>query len=494
MGVCKNNCKVRDPIDTSKPIVHQPDGTEFNPSEISPSDRADHQAKAREAQQVQIEDAKEKLPQGLREKAIGWLKDKFPWIEALGRALWDDLHRHEWSSDQAVNLAWFEEWKSHIPNFGCKCRDHFNDLLAKFPPPLDKPKAMPLWTWTIHNMVNRKRGAREFPYEYARRTYGWPSNYPASSKVPTKLVFHHHLSPGDVLMVTAVLEDLHAAYSGRFKTDTRTSSPAIFTNNPWITPIEPDDKEARHIQLHYPQYQWQDDYPIHFAEAMTQYLADELNIEIPAITKRPVLYLSEAEIANRPFEESYWLITSGGKSDYTCKWPSMHVLQQAIDLMPSITFLQVGNEGDAGGGMVHTQPRLKGKNVIDLVGRTPNQRDLFALAYHAEGAIAPVTFLMHVAGALRKPAIVLAGGREAPTWERYPEHTYLHSIGALPCCEKRACHKLRTVKLEDGSDKNQGLCSLPIFRTGFDPTPKCQDRIAPEEIVSVVLKSFPQVA
>lgn len=55
-----------------------------------------------------------------------------------------------------------------------------------------------------------------------------------------------------------------------------------------------------------------------------------------------------------------------------------------------IQFVQVGDKS-------HHHPRLN--NVIDLVGKT-DIRQLTRLAYHAEGAICPVTFLMHLMAAV----------------------------------------------------------------------------------------------
>ena len=55
---------------------------------------------------------------------------------------------------------------------------------------------------------------------------------------PRDLILTCELSPGDILMMTAAVRDLHLAYPGRFRTDVRTSAGAIWENNPYITPLD----------------------------------------------------------------------------------------------------------------------------------------------------------------------------------------------------------------------------------------------------------------
>jgi hypothetical protein len=45
-----------------------------------------------------------------------------------------------------------------------------------------------------------------------------------------KLILRSSQSPGDILMLTAAVRDLHAAYPGQFQTDVRTSADAIWEN------------------------------------------------------------------------------------------------------------------------------------------------------------------------------------------------------------------------------------------------------------------------
>ncbi|MFT5466117.1 MAG: ADP-heptose:LPS heptosyltransferase [Verrucomicrobiales bacterium] len=61
---------------------------------------------------------------------------------------------------------------------------------------------------------------------------------------PKKLILRNHQSPGDIVMLTAAVRDLHAHYPGQFLTDVRTPCPALWEHNPYLTPIADDDPEA----------------------------------------------------------------------------------------------------------------------------------------------------------------------------------------------------------------------------------------------------------
>jgi len=64
-----------------------------------------------------------------------------------------------------------------------------------------------------------------------------------SSKV-TKLIFSNQQSPGDIVMLTAAVRDVHKAYPCRFLTDIRTPCPHLWENNPYITSLDEQDPEV----------------------------------------------------------------------------------------------------------------------------------------------------------------------------------------------------------------------------------------------------------
>jgi len=47
---------------------------------------------------------------------------------------------------------------------------------------------------------------------------------------PLRLIIYQHQSPGDILMLTATLSDIHAQYPGLFVTDVRVPSMELFSS------------------------------------------------------------------------------------------------------------------------------------------------------------------------------------------------------------------------------------------------------------------------
>lgn len=271
-------------------------------------------------------------------------------------------------------------------------------------------------------------------------------------------------------MLTAAARDLHLAHPGKFATDVRTSCPAIWENNPWITPIADDDSDARTLDCHYPLIHQSNRAPYHFIHAFAQHLGDQLGIHIPLTEFKGDIHIAEKEkrwmsqVMEQTGEDTrFWIINAGGKYDYTIKWWDWRRYQQVVDHFKGrILFVQVGEKG-------HYHPPLDG--VLDLRGKT-NLRQLIRLVYHADGVLSGVTASMHLAAAVpvrpgrpkNRACVVVAGGREPVQWEAYPHHQYLHTNGALRCCDQGGCWKSRTVALNDGDNKDRqtSLCLSPV--------------------------------
>jgi ADP-heptose:LPS heptosyltransferase len=124
---------------------------------------------------------------------------------------------------------------------------------------------------------------------------------------------------------------------------------------------------------------------------------------------------------------------------------------------------------------------------VDLRGQT-SLRQLVRLVHHADGVVSAVSLLMHLAAAVEvrpkrprnRPCVVIAGGREPPHWVAYPHHQFIHTMGALPCCDDGGCWKSRTVALGDGDDKDRPgeLCVDPV-----GGLPRCMDLITADEVI-----------
>jgi len=302
-----------------------------------------------------------------------------------------------------------------------------------------------------------------------------------------KLILECSQSPGDVVVMTAAVRDLHAAFPGEYVTDVRTPCPALWENNPHVTPIEDGDPDARHIPMHYPLIQQSNATTAHFLDGFREYLGEQLGRTIRRGPARGDIHLSAAEHAAPCVVELltgnpvYWLIVSGGKRDFTAKvWDPARWQAVVNHFRGRIQFVQVGEAG-------HDHPALAG--VVDLRGRT-NLRELVNLVHRASGVLCPVTALMHLAAAVPRmcadvrPCVVVAGGREPVQWERYPGHTFLDTIGKLPCCASGGCWKSRVVPLGDGHDES--LCVRPVeIRPGVN-LPACLDMITAADVIRAV--------
>jgi ADP-heptose:LPS heptosyltransferase len=308
-----------------------------------------------------------------------------------------------------------------------------------------------------------------------------------------RLILRNHQSPGDIVMLTAAIRDLHRTYPNEFITDVRTPCAPIWENNPYITPLEEGDG-VEVVDCHYPLINRSDEAPYHFIHGFTEYLNDILGVRIRPTVFRGDVHISDLEKTwfsqveeilgdSKPF----WIIVAGGKQDFTIKWWSQARYQQVVDhFLRRILFVQVGEAG-------HVHPPLR--NVIDLRGKT-DLRQLIRLVYHAQGVLCPVTLLMHLAAAVEtrpgmprsRPCVVVAGGREPPHWEAYPYHQFIHRAGALPCCDARGCWKSRVLPLGDGDEKDlpQNCCSNVVAAD----LPRCMDMITASDVIRAMETYF----
>ena len=89
-----------------------------------------------------------------------------------------------------------------------------------------------------------------------------------------KLILRNWQSPGDIVMLTAAVRDLHLAYPGRFQTDVRTPCPALWEHNPWITPMPDDEPGVRLVECHYPLIHRSNQAPYHFIHGFIEFRND----------------------------------------------------------------------------------------------------------------------------------------------------------------------------------------------------------------------------
>jgi ADP-heptose:LPS heptosyltransferase len=303
-----------------------------------------------------------------------------------------------------------------------------------------------------------------------------------------RLLVNCNLQPGDLVVLTAAIRDLNLAYPGRFRCNVWNGKaqayPAIWENNPDIDKTISPSRCDRQVSPHYHEELRQSKTlnNMHFTEAYTCNLAKQLQLDIPVTEKRPVLYLSERERLERPFDYPYWVLIAGGKVDFTAKWWHAKKWQKLLDQNRYLKFIQVGATGPQ-----CWNPRLRG--AVDKLGQT-TLRDLICYIYHAEGVICGITCGMHIAGAFGRFCVVVAGGREGPSWEKYPEHVCLHTIGRLPCCLKGACWKshvdLSMVPVD--TECRYSFVCTDVVDDGIQKQPRCLHIIPPETVYYAIHK------
>lgn len=335
-----------------------------------------------------------------------------------------------------------------------------------------------------------------------------------------QLILSHKLAPGDIMMMTAMVRDLHRCYPNRYLTDVDTTAPELWINNPYRSKV--DKRGALRLKVGYPLIRQSNQCGLHFIQGFIEDINEKLNINVRLTEFRADLHLSELELNKKYVDyDNYWVIISGGKADFTTKWWDPIRYQEVVDkLCDKINFVQIGGRPNAGGAR-HNHPGLR--NVQNLVGHT-TLRDALAILAKAKGVITPVTCFMHAAAAFGIPAVVVAGGREHYTWEAYNEetlqrnmayaagmvkkpvinpkdwvgwspsidkqfvphkfipHIYFHSIGKLDCSRSGGCWR---PKVTEGSpDKN---CLNVIQRPGRPALPVCMDSISVDDVVNAVL-------
>ena len=305
--------------------------------------------------------------------------------------------------------------------------------------------------------------------------------------------FKLNLAPGDTLVATSAIRDLHLAYPDKFKTTFVGTAGYLFDNNPYISQMSlREERYAEDIQLRYPLINSSNKNSYHFIHGFRKHLEKELNLIIPPTEMRGDVHISDKEKYNPLIEGDYWVIFAGGKYDFTAKWWNPHYYQSVIDhFKGTIKFVQAGLEK-------HFHPKLNG--VVDMIGKCED-RKIINLIYHSVGVVTPVSFGMHLASAVpsskmvNRACVVIAGGREPVQWEMYPWHKFLHSVGTMDCCAKGGCWKSRCQQVGDGDKKDnpERMCEYPVELSNnisceYNPLsiPKCMYDIKPQDVIHAI--------
>ncbi len=259
--------------------------------------------------------------------------------------------------------------------------------------------------------------------------------------VPGHLIWFG-LAPGDDLLCTAVLRELHKR--GGEKVWMMTQNPEIFRGNADVARVVPVDDI-------YPQIarKWVRRYDL-----LTYYRHDEAGKIIPPkdhvitalcaraditgeIDLRPYMHLTDREKEAGKWAQGRIAIQSSGLD---AAFPSLNKqwyperFQAVVDkLKGAFEFVQLGSKSD---------PLLEGAR--DMRGKT-SMRESGAILASCRLYIGGEGFLMHMARAVDCPSVIVYGGRVAPRQIGYACNTNLYTeLPCSPCWERDKCDFNRT--------------------------------------------------
>lgn len=319
------------------------------------------------------------------------------------------------------------------------------------------------------------------------------------------LMIRNTQSPGDIVVLSAAIRDLHIAHPGKYATAVNVSPGAehIFFNNPNVRRIiKGRGKEPgwRQFVAHYPLIKRCNQERKHFLWGFGLDMNKRLKTNIRLTKFQPDLHISEAEARTPLIEPPYWVFLSGGKKDFRTKIWSQQYWQRVIDATrDKIRWVQCG-----GGSSNHIEHIPKRGIHANMVAKT-SLRDFMRLIYHADGVVCVVTAAMHIAAGFNKPCVVIAGGREPWWWEAYTEenrllnmrqvdpnwtpppgddfmpHKFLHTMGKLSCCKDKGCWKSKL--------KKSSVCKH-VVNVGGQRLPKCKAMIEPEQVIDSIFDYY----
>src|SRR5262249_22465014 len=142
-----------------------------------------------------------------------------------------------------------------------------------------------------------------------------------------KLILKCGLSPGDIVMMSAAVRDLHRTHPGQFLTDVRTACPDLWENNPHITPLHEGSPGVEEIACSYPLIDRSNEAPYHSLHGFIAFLNERLGITYGPTAFKGDIHLSEQEKAwySQVHEVTgedtpFWMVAAGGKYDVSIKW------------------------------------------------------------------------------------------------------------------------------------------------------------------------------
>lgn len=152
------------------------------------------------------------------------------------------------------------------------------------------------------------------------------NTFPGSKAPVRRLILKNFRSPGDIVMLTAAVRDLHQCYPNQFATDVRTPCPHFWENNPYISELDENDPEVTVIQCEYPLIHQSNQAPCHFIHGFIEFLNERLGLNIKPTAFKGDIHISNLEkswisqveeITGK--DTPFCIIVASGKHDFTIK-------------------------------------------------------------------------------------------------------------------------------------------------------------------------------
>src|SRR5688572_11260601 len=110
-----------------------------------------------------------------------------------------------------------------------------------------------------------------------------------------KLILSCPLAPGDLVLLSAAVRDLHRTYPGQFSTDVRTYCPQLWQNNPYIDRLSETQRDVELIECVYPLIDHANRLPVHALHGFKDFLNQRLGLGIQLTEFKGDIHLSREE-------------------------------------------------------------------------------------------------------------------------------------------------------------------------------------------------------
>jgi len=237
------------------------------------------------------------------------------------------------------------------------------------------------------------------------------------------LLLEHSGAPEDDILMTVIPREIHRHYPGKFRVMVKSNNAGIWYRNPTATSI-PTEAAVGSIEPSIISVPGRPRKRQHILQAYLDAAVTALRpygiTSLPLTELKPSIYLDTAEMKNTPSHDGvtqgipYWLICAGWDTKRSIyAWDATNWQQVVSYLAMNTQYLAVyfGSSEE-----FTTLPRFKfGVDLCD----SATLREVVWMMHNARGVICTPGQYPHIAAALGKPCIVIAGDIRPRWYESY---------------------------------------------------------------------------